>query len=334
MSGARRTLAGTILFAVVALGGVLPHVCASTLDDAQHLFDRGQYSQAADLLSAAIAKAPDEPQFHYLLGRSYFEMADYSRSITSLERAVALANANSQYHDWLGKAYGLKAEETQGIMFWTALSYARKAHHEFELAVQYDPTNLVAQRDLIQYLTNAPSFASGGDDKALAQIDALSKVDPTEAELAHAQYWVYKKNFDEAEKLYKTILNEKPKRVGVYLEVAEYFRDREDGADMETAVEGAMKADASDRRMNYYRGVADVLGKQRAAEAEQLLRNYLATMPGNSEAPSLASAHEWLGRLFEQENRNTEAAQEYKAAIGLDSHDKSAREGLRRVEKK
>ena len=84
-----------------------------------------------------------------------------------------------------------------------------------------------------------------------------------------------------------------------------------------------MKVDANDRRMSYYRGVADVLGSQRAAEAEQLLRNYLATMPENSEAPSLASAHEWLGRLFEQENRNTEAAQEYKTAISLDAHDKT-----------
>ena len=136
-----------------------------------------------------------QPQFHYLLGRSYYEMADYSRSITSLERAVELANANSQYHDWLGKAYGFKAEETQSLMFWSALSYARKAHHEFELAVQYDPGNLEAQRDLIQYLTNAPDFAGGGDDKALAQIDALTKVDPIEAQLARAQYWVYKKNF-------------------------------------------------------------------------------------------------------------------------------------------
>ena len=334
MRGGWRTLAAVILSALTALAGAQPPARASTLDDAQSLFDRGQYSQAADLLSAAIAKSPDQPQFHYLLGRSYFEMADYSRSITSLEKAVALANANSQYHDWLGKAYGLKAEETQGIMFWVALSYARKAHHEFEVAVQYDPTNLVAQRDLIQYLTNAPAFAGGGEDKALAQIDALSKVDPREADLAHAQYWVYKKNFDEADKLYKTILSEKPKRVGVYLEVAEYFRDREDGADMETAVEGAMKADPSDRRMSYYRGVADVLGKQRAAEAEQLLRNYLATMPQNSEAPSLASAHVWLGRLFEQENRNTEAAQEYKAALGLDPHERDARDGLRRVQKK
>ncbi len=42
----------------------------------------------------------------------------------------------------------------------------------------------------------------------------------------------------------------------------------------------------------------------------------------------------WLGQLFEQEGRNTEAVQEYKGAIALDPHEKNAREGLRRVEKK
>jgi tetratricopeptide (TPR) repeat protein len=333
MSSARRTLLGVLLVAL-GLATILPRAQASTLDDAQNLFDRGQYSQAADLLSAAIAKSPDAPQFHYLLGRSYYEMADYTRAISSLERAVELANGNSQYHDWLGKAYGLKAEETETLKFLTALSYARKAHHEFEIAVQLDSGNLEAQRDLIQYLSNAPEFAGGGEDKALRQIDELAKVDPMEAQLARAQYWVYKKNFAEADKLYKAILNEGPKRVGVCLEVADYYRDRGDAADMEAAVEAGMKVDADDRRMGYYRGVADVLGGQRAAEAEQLLRNYLATMPVNSEAPSQASAHEWLGRLFEQEGRNSEAAQEYKASLVLNPHDKNVREALRRVQKK
>ncbi|MGO9642533.1 MAG: tetratricopeptide repeat protein [Candidatus Acidiferrales bacterium] len=334
MNGAlRAALRGTLVCAL-SLAIVLPCAQASTLDDAQHLFDRGQYSQAADLLSAAIAKSPDTPEFHYLLGRSYFEMGDYTRSIASLERAVELANANSQYHDWLGKAYGLKAEETQSLMFITALSYARKARHEFEVAVQLDSGNLVAQRDLIQYLTNAPPFAGGGDDKALRQIDALAQVDPMEAQLARAQYWVYKKRFNEADKLYQGVLAAGPKRVGVCLEVAEYYRDQGDAAKMQAAVEAAIKLDPADRRLSYYRGVADVLGNQRAAEAEQLLRTYLATIPENSEAPSLASAHEWLGRLFEQEGRASEAAQEYKASLQLDPHNKEVREALRRVDKK
>ena len=333
MNGARRALQTGLLFALI-VAAAMRCVRASALDDAQSLFDRGQYSQAADLLSAAIAKSPDAPQFHFLLGRSYFEMADYSRAITSLERAVELSNADSQYHDWLGKAYGLRAEETESFMFWSALSYARKAHHEFELSVQLDPHNLVAQRDLIQYLTNAPSFAGGGEDKALKQIDALAQVDPIEAQLAKAQYWVYKKNFEEADKVYQAILSAGPHRIGVFLEVADYYRDREYGAKMQGAVEGAMKLEPSDRRLSYYRGVSDVLNSQRPAEAEQLLRTYLGTMPENSEAPSHASAEEWLGRLFEQEGRSEEAAQEYKASLDLDPHNKSVREALRRVEKK
>jgi TolA-binding protein len=124
-----------------------------------------------------------------------------------------------------------------------------------------------------------------------------------------------------------------PKTVGVCLEAADYYRDRGDAAHMSAAVAAAAKLDPNDRRLGYYRGVADVMSGQRAAEAEQLLRAYLNSMPENSDMPSHASALEWLGALYEKEGRNSEAAQEYKACLDLDPKNHDARDGLRRVGK-
>ena len=81
----------------------------------------------------------------------------------SLERAVQLAPKDSEYHDWLGKSYGRRAEES---MFLSAMSWARKTHQEFEIAVELNPSNFEAQRDLIRYEMNAPGIVGGGDDKA------------------------------------------------------------------------------------------------------------------------------------------------------------------------
>jgi tetratricopeptide (TPR) repeat protein len=296
--------------------------------DAQRLFDSGQYSQAVDVLTSATAKMPDDVHLAVLLGRCYFELGDFSRAITSLERGVGLAPNDSNAHDWLGRAYGRKAEQA-GLFGYTL---ARKTRHEFATAVDLQPSNLEAQRDLIRYDMNAPAIVGGGDDKAQHEIDSLSQVDPVEGDLARAEYYATKKQYDDADSLYQKILAA-PKRVGVCFEVADYYRDRGDGTKMTAAVVAAAKLDANDSRLAYYRGVADVLAGQRAAEAEQLLRSYINSTPENSDMPTHASAHEWLGTLYEKEGRNSEAAQEYKTCLSADPKDRGAREGLRRVER-
>jgi tetratricopeptide (TPR) repeat protein len=297
--------------------------------DAQRLFDAGQYSQSADLLSAAASKSPNDPQLRFLLGRCYYELGDFARAIDALEQGVALASQDSQGHDWLGRAYGRKAEQE---VFFTAYSLARKTRHEFETAVDLDSTNLEAQRDLIRFDMNAPSMVGGGDDKAQHEIDALAKVDPVEADLARAEFYATKKRYDDADQLYQKILAD-PKRVGVALEAADYCRDRGEAPQMSAAVAAAAKLDPNDRRLAYYRAVADVMSGQRAAEAEQLLRSYLSATPENSQMPSHSSALEWLGALYEKEGRYSEAVQEYKACLDLDPKDRGARDGLHRVEK-
>jgi tetratricopeptide (TPR) repeat protein len=321
--------ASCVLLLFAAMAHAARPMRATSLTDGQRLFDAGQYSQAADLLNAAAEKSPDDAQLRFLLGRCYYELGDFARAIDALEHGVAISPQDSQGHDWLGRAYGRRAEQEN---FLTAYSLARKTRHEFETAVFLAPSNLEAQRDLIRFDMNAPSVVGGGDDKALREIDQLAAIDPVESDLARAEFYATKKRYDDADQLYQKIL-EAPKRVGVCLEVADYYRDRGDGPHMAEAVAAAAKLDASDRRLGYYRGVADVMSGQRLAEAEQLLRAYLAVIPENSDMPSHASALEWLGALYEKEGRNSEAVQEYKACLDADPHNRAAREGLRRVDK-
>jgi tetratricopeptide (TPR) repeat protein len=304
---------------------------ANSVNDAQRLFDSGQYNQAVDLLTAATAKSQGDAQAFLLLGRCYYELGDFSRAITSLENGVQLAPQDSQAHDWLGRAYGSKADQERSSMF-SAYSLARKTRHEFETAVELQPSNLEAQRDLIRFDMDAPSLVGGGDDKALHEIDNLAQIDPVEGDLARAEFYANKKQFDDAAQVYQKVLAA-PKSVGVCLEVADYYRDRGDGPHMAAAVAAAIKLDPNDRRLGYYRGVADVLGGQRPAEAEQLLRAYLNATPENSDMPTHASTLEWLGTLYEKEGRNSEAAAEYQASLALDPRDRAARDGLRRVGK-
>jgi tetratricopeptide (TPR) repeat protein len=321
-----------------AFGGRSARVLAAELDAVPAgiatLYDAGQYRQAAEALQAAVSQNPTNPSLFYWLGRCYCEMRDFDRSISSWEHAVALDPNRSEYHDWLGRACGRKADEDSHSKMASALSLARRTHHEFEAAVRLDTTNINAQRDLIAFMANAPANLGGGEEHALEQIHALSDVDPVEGELALADLYTVHKKFDQASEEYQKVLKSTTNRIEVYFEVADYYRDQDDPEHMRQAVGAAEKIASSDRRLSFYHGVVLVLEKKDLEVAENDLRTYIDSVPDNSELPAHSSAYEWLGKLYENEHKPNLAAEQYKAALTLDPQSKVLREALKRLPKK
>ena len=98
---------------------------------------------------------------------------------------------------------------------------------------------------------------------------------------------------------------------------SEFYRDRDDAPRMQAAVDAAVKLAPNDARLGYYRGVALVLAKQDSSDAEKALRAYLQSVPDGSQVPSHASAHEWLGKLYEAQGKRDQAVAEYQATLTL-----------------
>jgi tetratricopeptide (TPR) repeat protein len=328
----RRLLCAILLLSLATGSFVISESYAQTaLADGQRDYNAGRYNRVVDSLTSAVAKSPNDAALHFLLGQSYYQVREFQRAISSLERAVQLAPKESEYHDWLGKSYGRKAEES---VFFSAMSWARKTHREFEIAVQLNPANFEAQRDLIRYEMNAPGVVSGGDDKALKHISDLEKIDSIQGQLARGEFLATKKEMVKGDALFAKILESNTDRIGVYFEVGDYYRDRPNPEKMSEAIAAAERIDPNDRRLKYYRGVALVLHKKNANEGELLLKSYLATAPNSSDLPPHASAREWLGKLYEDQGRFSEAAEEYRLSLSLDPHNRSVADALKRVEKR
>jgi tetratricopeptide (TPR) repeat protein len=302
--------------------------------DIERLYNGGLYRQAAEALNAAIQREPQESSLHYWLGRCFYELRDYNRAVSSLERAIALEPDRSDYHDWLGKSYGRKAEESNRFTPFSSISLAHKTRREFETAVRLDANNMEAQRDLIRYLMNAPGIVGGSEGAAEQRVHALTAIDSIEGELAQAELLASRKKFDEANQQYRKVLDLKPDRIGVYFEIAEYYRDRGDAGQMSEAVEAGALLAPSDHRLDYYRGIALILGNQNQGEAEKDLRRYLDTVPDNDNVPSHTTTHEWLGKLYDKEGQLDRAAQEYRAALILDPRNKPASEALKALQRR
>jgi tetratricopeptide (TPR) repeat protein len=304
---------------------------SSSLADAQHDFNAGRYNRAVDALNSAIAKSPNDGSLHFLLGQSYYELGEFQRAVASFERSVQLDPKNSEYRDWLAKSYGRRAEES---MFLSAMSWARKAHREFEIAIELNPDNFEARRDLIRYEMNAPSVIGGGDEKALKHIEALEKINPIQGQLARGEFLATKKRMPEADAVFDKILESSSDRPGVYFEACDYYRDRPNAEKMAEGIDKAEHIDPDDRRLKFYKGVLLVMQGKSPTEAEMLLKSYLTTVHDNSDLPPHALAMEWLGKLYESLGRFSEAAEQYRLSLSLDPHNKALEEELKRVQKK
>jgi tetratricopeptide (TPR) repeat protein len=209
-----------VLITLLACIGICARVACGLPEDLgalpsaiESLYNAGSYSQAAEALQAAVAENPKDTSLHYWLGRCHFELHDFNHAISEWERTIALDPGRSEYHDWLGRAYGRKAEGEGRSKMASALSLARRTHHEFETAVQLDPKNTDAQRDLISFMADAPAELGGGEQHAMEQIKALSAVDPLEGALALADFYGDRKKFEQADAQYQKILLSQPNKV-------------------------------------------------------------------------------------------------------------------------
>jgi tetratricopeptide (TPR) repeat protein len=262
-----------------------------SVEAARAQFETGNYSAAVKTVTVALSKVPQDPALHYWALRSYYELHDYEKAVSHGEEAVRLDPANAEYNRWLGRAYGEKAEQSHSFFL------AKKVKQAFEAAVRFAPTSIPARRDLMEFLAQAPWIVGGDKQKAREEVDAISKMDPTEGHLARGSYFKTEKKWKEAEAEYAAVLDGQSRQIDSYLEAAEFFEGRKDAQRIQQAVESASRLDSNDPRLTYYNAVTLILRRNQLLAAERLLRSYVANVPERSDYPSHKSAQEWLSRI-------------------------------------
>lgn len=293
---------------------------------AQEQFNVGDFSAAITTLQAATRALPRDAAVYYWLGRCYFELRKYDQAIRYEDRSVKLAPNNSVFLLWLGRAYGREAEA--GHSFWMAL----RSKDALEDAIEADPKNIAARRDLAHFYFAAPWIVGGSKKKARAEIASIAAIDPIEGKLAQADYDKQNGDKQKAEDDLKAVLQSKPKTVAEYYEVADFFASHPNPQLVQQSVDGAAAIAPSDLRLLYYRGVVLILEGQKLDEAERYLKAYLAQTPARSDYPPRSDARTWLGHVYQRQGKRMDAAQQYQFALRLDPHSDFARESLNQLE--
>jgi tetratricopeptide (TPR) repeat protein len=293
----------------------------------KELLASGHVDEVIQTLQGRVAHSSGDGEAYNLLCRAYFMLDEWDRGISDCERAVKLEPGNSSYHLWLGRVYGEKADRTS---FFSAAGMAKKVRMEFERAVELSPASWEARTDLAEFYLEAPGVVGGGKDKARAQAQALTSLNPA---IAH---WVTgriaEKNKDDAtaEHEYRAAIDASHGGAHAWLNMALFYRNTHRFDEMEQALR-TMATRPIDRPEALMDGASVLLRTGRDyALGVRLLRRCLSSPP--AEAAPVFKVHYLLGQLLEKQGDRPAAAEEYRTALALAHNFTRAQEALKRVE--
>jgi tetratricopeptide (TPR) repeat protein len=280
-------------------------------------------------LIAAFAAGPASSQTPLIeQGKSAISRGDSEVAVDILEKAVAQSPESAEAHFYLARAYGNKVQEAG--MFGAA-KYASKLTAEFEKAVALNPKYVEARFGLVQVYAGAPGIMGGSYDKALEQAKEIKAIDPIFGHRAYSFIYSQQKKPDLAKKEYLDAIAEQPNSPKAHSYLGLYLVNVE--KDYTAAVaefETALRLDPNYMPASYHLGRTAALANANLARGEERLKKYLAYVPKETE-PTLASAHYYLGAIYEKEGKKAEAKQAYQEALRLNPTLKSASEALKRV---
>ena len=127
----------------------------------------------------------------YQQAQSHYQAENYQDAIEAFSVLIDLAPEQSHYHHLLGRAFGNQAKQSNWL---DALNLAKKTRQHFEKAVELDPNNIDALRDLILYYNTAPGLIGGNKSKAKQLNEQLVKLENQQQQLALENKTVSKRN--------------------------------------------------------------------------------------------------------------------------------------------
>jgi tetratricopeptide (TPR) repeat protein len=294
------------------------------LAQANAALQAGEADKALALLRT-LAQPGGKAEAYNLKCRVEYALEQWDRAASDCQQAVKLDGQDSDDHMWLARAVGEKASRAS---FLSAYSLAKQVRVEFEEAVRLNPRNAAALSDLGEFDYSAPGFLGGGIDKAETMAAQLERIDPARAHELRGRIAEQRKDYGTAEREFKQAIAVSAHPAFQWMTLAGFYRRRERGTEMESAVRSGENAAQRDKRAGValYNGASVLIGANRdPARAAKMLEEYLAGGAKTEEAPAFV-AHTRLARLQEQLGDAAAAGRERAAALALAQEYKPAQD--------
>jgi tetratricopeptide (TPR) repeat protein len=260
---------------------------------ARILYEERRYSEAREIFRRLAADQPDSVEVNFYLGRLALWFDDEAAALAHLEKAARVAPQEARIQTALGDAFGLAAQRSA---LWAKLGWAKKCLAAYQRAVELAPHQTAPRWSLLGYYCAAPRIAGGGGEKAVAQAEAIARLDPMGGRIAFA-----------------TLYLSEHRPVAAFAQFDEVLREN------------------SDDFLALYQ-----IGRCAALSGEQLERGRTALQrclqlspPGGDGTPTLASAHHRLGNILEKLGDVAGARKHYAMALSLQPDFRAEKETLK-----
>ncbi len=285
----------------------------------------GHANDAIALLQRDLSKNSVNAADHDLLCRVYIQEELWAQAEQECNRAAELEPDNSRYHQWLGRAYGGAAAHAS---LTSAYSLAKKVHIEFETAVRLDPTNESALSDLGEYLVDVPRILGGGTAHAEEIARQLQPLNAARYHALQAKIDAKKSDDSSAEQQWKLAIQSSSYPANEWMELAAFYAERNNFPAMQQAIQSGIAVDTG-KGPALVQGATLLIEKhQDSAQAEEMLRQYLASHQQSEDAPAF-QVHVQLAKLLAACGDKAEAAKELAAARALAGDYEPAQQALR-----
>jgi tetratricopeptide (TPR) repeat protein len=278
--------------------------------EAEKPIEAGHWKKARVIVEARIRQAPNDPQANFLLSQVRNAFGDYATPHSLAEKAVALDGRVAKYHRQLAEVLGVEAQHAGPIKI---VFLAHQFRSEIDTAISLDPSDIQAQRDLLEYYLVAPGIAGGDLQKATGVVKHIGELDAVEGYMAQARLAAYRRQSGETEAMLHCAVEAQPPsyparvelagrellridrgRVEPYSFLAQVYAQRGDWSSLDAVLAEGAQQDPNDMAP-YFRAAETLfrIGRD-SARAQRYLAVYLNHEPEGNE-PSLNDARKIAG---------------------------------------
>jgi tetratricopeptide (TPR) repeat protein len=297
------------------------------LNEAIQLYEKGEFRQAIDLLQQLSSSSPTEPDIRMWLGKSYLKIREWDKAVREMEKAVRSHPSNARYHLWLGRACGARASHS---IFFTAIGWARRVVKEFEIARGLAPKDLDVRFDLLEFYLNAPGIVGGGKDKAAAEVQAISRLDPAKGFTARAIVFQKDKDWDLARKELTQATIDYPYNADAWKDLAEYLLNRQDFEDALDCARKALALASESKTTQLLVAASEIRLHKDLDQAVNTLTELAAGTLGDGD-PDFEEVYYWLGECYRAQGNNAKAREAYESALAFNPDYEKAKNGISKV---
>jgi tetratricopeptide (TPR) repeat protein len=244
------------------------------------------------------------------------------------EKAVTANPRSAAHHSSFATAL-TSAASTASMM--DQMSLGKKAIAEYELAVGLDSTLLEPHVALAQIYLVAPAFLGGGVDKAEAQIEKITRLNPMRGHMQRGAFRLQRGDTTGAEQEYLAAIASAPDSTAARYRIASFYRTRQQWPSAFAVYDSVRRRAPKDPLLSYGFGVTAAASGQQLDRGEKDLRSWIGKPPADVSFAQLAIAHYALGQIAERRGKIPEAKKEYEATLRFNGEHRDAKKALERL---